>query len=102
MKWNRTTTIAAAMVLLIIAAIGFTMRPRPLLVDTTVVARKPLEATVDADGRTRVRERYVVVAPVSGRVDRITRLEGSIVRAGDVVARLTPLPMDSQARKSVV
>jgi HlyD family secretion protein len=44
-----------------------------------------------------VRQRYVVVAPVSGRLARITRVEGVLVRAGDVVARLTPLPLDSQA-----
>jgi HlyD family secretion protein len=80
-----------------LAALGFGVRPSPLVVDAVAVTRGPLESTVDADGRTRVRERYVIVAPVAGRVERLTRIEGSLVRTGDVLARLTPLPLDSTA-----
>ena len=80
-----------------VVAIAFAMRPKPLVVDSVPVAQGPLESTVDADGRTRVRERYVIVAPVAGRVERLNRVEGSLVRAGDVLARLTPLPLDSTA-----
>jgi HlyD family secretion protein len=80
-----------------IAAIAFLMRPRAIAVDSAVVARGALESTVDADGRTRVRERFVVVAPVAGRVERIRHVEGAMVRAGDVVARIAPLPLDSGA-----
>ena len=78
-------------------AIAFAFRPKSLSVDTALVSRGPLETTVDAEGRTRVRERFVVVAPVAGRVERLTQVEGALVRAGDIVARLTPLPLDSQA-----
>jgi HlyD family secretion protein len=105
MRITRTRIILAAIGLAVIALVVYTMRPKPLVVDTSTVVRRPLETTVDADGRTRVRERYVIVAPVSGRVERITRLEGSAVRAGEVVARLRPLPLDSlsaaQARARV-
>jgi HlyD family secretion protein len=52
---------------------------------------------VDADGRTRVRERYVVAAPVAGRVERIALTEGTIVHAGQVILMLRPLPLDSTA-----
>lgn len=97
MKITRTRIILAAAGLGVAALVVYSMRPKPLVVDTSTVARRPLETTVDADGRTRVRERYVVVAPVSGRVERITRLEGSPVRAGEIVARLMPLPLDSQS-----
>jgi HlyD family secretion protein len=82
---------------LVIAGVAIALRPKPLAVDTALVTRRPLERTIDAEGRTRVRERYVVVAPVAGRVERITRIEGALVHAGDVVARLTALPLDSQA-----
>lgn len=97
MQLTRAKVVGAAVGVLVVAAIAYALRPKPLAVDTTTVVRRALEATVDADGRTRVRERYVVVAPVAGRLTRITRVEGSLVRAGDVVARLTPLPFDSQA-----
>lgn len=97
MTITRTKVVVVVVGLLAIAAVAYSRRPKPLVVDTDIVARRPLETTVDADGRTRVRERYVVVAPVSGRVERITRLEGSPVRAGEIVARLMPLPLDSQS-----
>jgi HlyD family secretion protein len=97
MKITRARIGWAAVGILVVAGVAFMLRPKPVVVDTATVRRHGLEATVDADGRTRVRERYVVVAPVAGRVQRITRFEGAAVRAGDVVARLTPLPLDSQA-----
>ena len=104
-KVTRTRIILAAAGLGVAALVAYSMRPKPLVVDTSTVDRGPLETTVDADGRTRVRERYVVVAPVSGRVERIPRLEGAPVRAGEIVARLMPLPLDSlsaaQARARV-
>jgi HlyD family secretion protein len=52
-----------------------------VLVETEAVARGRFEAVVEEDGRTRVRDRYVVSAPVAGRVQRLA------VRAGDSVAR---------------
>ena len=97
MKITRTHVVVGGVVGLIGAAIVFARRPKPLVVDTGVVTRTRLETTVDADGKTRVRERYVVVAPVAGRLERITLIEGSLVRAGQIVARLTPLPLDSQS-----
>ena len=97
MKLTRAKLIGATLGVLAIAAVAFALRPKPLVVETSTIARRNLEATVDADGRTRVRERYVVVAPVSGRLARIVRVEGALVHAGDIIARLTPLPLDSQA-----
>lgn len=97
MRITRARVIGVAVAALALAAVGFAFRPKLLAVDTVTIARHGLESTVDADGRTRVRERYLVVAPVTGRVERITRVEGSLVRAGDVVARLTSPPLDAQA-----
>lgn len=97
MKITRARVIGVAVAAVALAAVGFAFRPKLLAVDTVTIARHGLESTVDADGRTRVRERYVVVAPVTGRVERITRVEGSLVRVGDVVARLTSPPLDAQA-----
>jgi HlyD family secretion protein len=97
MKITNARIVGVGLVTVVLAGVAFMLRPKPLVVDTTTVTRHGLEATVDADGRTRVRQRYMVVAPVAGRVERITRVEGAAVRAGDVVARLTSLPLDSQA-----
>jgi len=97
MRLTRAKIIGLSVGTVILAAVALAFRPKALVVDTSTVGRRDFEATVDADGRTRVRQRYLVVAPVAGRVARVTRVEGSLVRAGDVVARLTPLPFDSQA-----
>jgi HlyD family secretion protein len=76
--------------------------PDTLVVDVETAARGPLVVTVDEEGRTRVRDRFVVSAPVSGRVLRIELEPGDRVARGDVVARLdagfTPL-LDARSRE---
>ena len=97
MKITRARVVGAAVVVAIVAGIVTLFRPKALVIDTSTVARRALESTVEADGRTRVRDRYVVVAPVAGRLERIRYIEGTAVAVGDVVARLMPLPLDSEA-----
>lgn len=79
---------------LLLALAWWAMRPVPVQVETGTVARGPLRVTVDEDGVTRVQERYVVAAPVAGRLLRITLREGDAVAAGDVVARIAAAPLD--------
>ncbi len=62
--------------------------PTSVPVDTAIVARGPLVVTIDEEGRTRVRHRFVVSAPVTGRVLRIELEPGDAVKRGDVVARV--------------
>ena len=66
------------------------LQPQPVTVETAKVTRGPFEQTVSDDGKTRVRDRYVVSAPLSGRVDRIQLKAGDPVKEGQVVAVLTP------------
>jgi HlyD family secretion protein len=96
-RLTKSRIIVAATILAVVGGIGYLMRPKPMEVDTAVVAERPMESVVEAYGRTRVRERYMIVAPVTGRVHRIERAEGDLVRAGDVVARLAPAPLDGEA-----
>lgn len=96
MKVTRGRLVAVGAGVVVLVVLAAAMRPRPLAVDAATAVRGPLETTVDAEGRTRVRERYVVTAPVSGRVERIRLVEGMPIRGGDPVARITPLPLDAQ------
>ena len=82
---------------LVYAAVAL-LRPSALVVETAPVTRRPLQLTVDEEGETRVRDRYVVAAPVVGRVARIALREGDEVRNGGVVARVFPVPLDPRAR----
>ena len=73
------------------AAIAYVFAPKPVAVDVATVARGALRVTVDEEGKTRIRERYVVAAPLSGRTQRCELHAGDPVKAGDtVVARLDP------------
>jgi HlyD family secretion protein len=72
--------LMATLVLLAVGGAFLAFRPRPILVETGLVIQGRFEVVVEEDGRTRVRDRYLVSAPVTGRVLRIR------VRAGDTVA----------------
>jgi HlyD family secretion protein len=67
-----------------------TLWPETVPVEVASVTRGPLVVTVDEEGRTRVRDRFVVSAPVTGRVLRIELEPGDTVRRGDAVARVRP------------
>jgi HlyD family secretion protein len=80
------------------------LQPRPATVELAQVTRGVFEQTVSDDGRTRVRERYVVSAPLAGRVGRIELKAGDTVEKGEVVAVLTPaLPalLDARAAREL-
>jgi HlyD family secretion protein len=65
--------------------------PQRIEVEAASVVRGPMEATIDEEGETRVRERFTVSAPVAGRLLRIDLDPGDAVVAGKtVVARLVP------------
>ena len=86
--------IALALILLLV----WRLRPTPLDVDTATVSVGPLRETIDQEGQTRVRDRYVVAAPVSGRLARVLFRAGDTVRQGETVAWLEPAPLDTRSR----
>ncbi|HEY6827038.1 MAG TPA: efflux RND transporter periplasmic adaptor subunit [Gemmatimonadaceae bacterium] len=97
MRVKRSYLTIVGIVAIAVGLIWYMRRPKPMIVDSVTVTRGPLETTVDADGRTRVRERYVVAAPVAGRLERLMFTEGALIRAGEVIVMLRPLPLDSTA-----
>ena len=77
--------------LAVLGALAYGFWPAPVLVDVGRVSRGAMRVTVDEDGRTRIRERYLVAAPLAGRVSRITLKPGDPVEAGKtVLARIDP------------
>ena len=83
--------IALAVAGLAVAGLAvWAFQPRPVAVETAQVTRGAFEQTVSDDGKTRVRERYVVSAPLGGRIERSGLKAGDPVEAGQVVAVLTP------------
>jgi len=76
--------------------------PSAVPVDVAAVARGPLTVTLDEDGETRVHHRYMIAAPVAGRLERIALDPGdAVTRDRTVVARLrpdAPQLLDARAR----
>lgn len=88
--WNRLFWgIVAACV---IGLIGYGFIPQPIPVDMVSPSRGSLEITVDDDGETRIREKYVVSAPVSGKLLRIQLDAGDVVQRGVTeIAQIKPV-----------
>ena len=75
--------------------------PADVKVDVAAVSTGPLVVTVDEEGMTRVRDRFIVSAPVAGRVLRIELEPGDCVTRGQVVARVraeAPPLLDARTR----
>ena len=70
----------------------YAFAPRPVDVETATVTRGAFRKTVDEDGRTRVRDRYVVSAPVPGRLLRVDLKAGAPIARDALLARLVPAP----------
>ena len=84
--------IALGVLLALLAAlVAWALRPQPVSVELAEVTRGVFEQTVSDDGKTRVRERYTVFAPLAGRVERIRLKAGDAVERGQVVALLMPV-----------
>jgi HlyD family secretion protein len=89
---RRLLVVAAALGAL---ALGWWMLRAPAVTaELAEVTRGPLRVTVDEEGETRVRRRYVIAAPTTGRLLRIELDEGDPVEVGAMVARIEPSPLD--------
>lgn len=89
--------VAAAVALLVWALL-----PSPIRVESAAVVRGTFVATVDEDGKTRIRDRYVVAAPLAGRLTRVSLKAGDEVGTGGTVAIILPTPspfLDQRSRE---
>lgn len=71
--------------LLVLALLGWAFMPTPAEVEIAAVTQGRFERSVQEDGKTRLRDRYVVSAPLAGRVARI------LLKQGDTVVRDAPV-----------
>ena len=95
--WN----VRLAVGLVLVGGIAWALRPRAIVVETAKATRSVLEATVTAEGKTRVRDLFVVAAPVDGELERIPFKAGDTVSSETVIARVWPVaprPLDVRSR----
>ncbi len=74
--------------------LAWVLRPAPVPVETAQVTRGPLRETLDEQGETQVRDRYVVAMPAAGALERVDLRAGDSVRAGAIVAWVGAAPLD--------
>lgn len=68
--------------LALLSLIGWGLWPKPVIVETGAITRAPLTVHISEEGKTRVRNRYIVAAPVAGKMRRIPLKPGDEVQAG--------------------
>jgi len=89
-RWLRRG-LGIAFVLAVVAMLVMAWMPKPVPVDVAEAERGMLRVTVDEDGRSRVKDRYLISSPLIGNLARIELEPGDQIEAGDVVARIVPL-----------
>lgn len=88
---TRRNQIALALALAALALlVAWALRPQPVAVETAEVVKGVFEQAVSDDGKTRVRDRFVVAAPLAGQLERVQLEIGDPVKQGQIVAELTP------------
>lgn len=89
-KW-RNWLWPSLLVLGVAAVLWAAYRPRPLVVEVARVETGRFEQALEEDGRLRLRDRYVLHAPVPGELLRPVLRVGDPVQQGQVVAELVPV-----------
>ena len=98
---TRRTVYLTIVVLIVILATVYGFLPKPVTVDLIAVARGSLRVAIEEEGRTRLKERFVVSAPVSGYMTRNRYKAGDSIRRGQLLAALEPVrsqPLDRRTR----
>ena len=91
---------------IVVAVVGagfvwLALAPKVVEVEAVAAVRAPLRVTVDEEGETRLRRRFVVSAPVPGRVLRIESRPGDAVTKGQTLAVIqpaAPMPLDARTQ----
>ncbi len=86
---------------LAIVAVAYILRPEPVWVDLATVQRGPMEVTILAEGKSRVKDRYVVSSPVTGYLHRVELDVGDQVIPGELLTEVDPMPasvLDARSR----
>lgn len=94
--WGLAAVAVAALIL-------WANRTVPVPADLGDVTRGDLQVTLDQEGQTRARQKFVVSAPVTGRLLRVGLEPGDPVDTGTIVARLVPAPaplLDTRTRQT--
>lgn len=98
---TRRTLSLSVIIILVVLATLYGFMPRAVEVDLVRVARGPLSVAIEEEGRTRLKERFVISSPVSGYMIRNEYKVGDTVRKGQLLVSIDPprsQPLDRRTR----
>jgi HlyD family secretion protein len=93
MKRILNTLVLIIVAVAVVVLLTLWLRPTPTRVNIAKASRGSMQVTVDGEGKTRVRDRYIVGAPVAGRLRRIVLRRGDPVERGQLIAQIDPSPL---------
>lgn len=96
---RRLFIIIIIIIVILVTVYGFI--PKAYDVELADVTRGPLQVTIEEEGRTRLKERYLLSAPSSGYMRRVGVKVGDHVKRGEAVAVMEPVksqPLDPRSR----
>lgn len=98
MRITRGTALLAIAAAGLVVLSVFALRPRPVVVELDTVHFGPLQVSEEDQAEARSHDRYVVAAPVAGRLLRVLLRDGDTVAAAQAVATLAPVPLSTRER----
>ncbi len=93
MQFGRWAVVLAA-TLAVTGGIVYGLLPKPVPVDMIKAQRGTMKVTVEEEGKTRVKDRFVLSAPVAGFMKRMAMDVGDVVQQGQILVELEPLRSD--------
>lgn len=91
-----------AVLVVVAGSLVYGFWPAPVEVDAVAVQRGSFEITVNDDGETRIREKYIVTSPVAGKLLRVELHPGdSVLQGTSVLFRIEPrdpTPLDARSQ----
>lgn len=102
---RRSVLILSTLAVITVAVLAWAFSPAPLAVEVSTVTRGTFIQTVDEDGITRVRDRYIITAPVTGTLLRVQLKPGDFVKPDQVIATIipsTPELLDPRTRAQLI
>ncbi len=87
----RRKIIIPLLVILIATALVYGFLPKPIAVETVAVSRGLLQVVIEEEGKTRLKDRFEISAPVAGSLCRLNWKVGDPVKAGQQLCEITPL-----------
>lgn len=102
MRIKSSHAVGAVAAVLAVAGMVYILLPEPVPAETALVGKGTFVAAVEEDGKTRIRDRYVVYAPLAGRLGRVSLNVGDPVTGGEVLAAIIPSPaplLDPRTRR---